>query len=149
MLRLIVLLSTLSVEIKTANANMDAIKTSADYTCWTCYGPFERHCFHAEPLKISPYPLSEEMLERSIPYRTSEASMHGLFQSARYSRKLKVLVIGGSVTFGHECVSPSNLRDKLCSWPHRLQQWCDQRIQEFKCEVGTNFNLNGGKFLPS
>ncbi|CAN0553505.1 unnamed protein product, partial [Laminaria digitata] len=48
---------------------------------------------------------------------------------------LKVLVLGGSVTFGHQCVTPEGRRDKECAWPYRLQQWFDERIDDFEVEV--------------
>ncbi len=103
--------------------------------CWETEGAFERDCYHDEPLTLEPYPLLPEMLERSVPYDASDLSVHRAFQRARARGVLKVVVVGGSVTYGHQCASPAGLRDKDCAWPHRLEQWFAATIGDFDVEV--------------
>lgn len=108
---------------------------STHQSCWDIVAEFEQGCYHAEPLTLDPYPLSTDMFERSVPYTTSDQSIHRAFQRARKSGLLKVLAIGGSITFGHQCVSPEGLNDQQCAWPHRLAQWFQDMTQDFKTEV--------------
>lgn len=106
--------------------------------CWATEGPYESDCYHAEPLrsrKHPEYPLSEEMFDRSIPYVTTDVQLHRAFERARSRGLLKIVALGGSVTYGHGCVSPSGLNHKGCAWPHRLQQWFDERVEDFQVEV--------------
>ncbi|CAN0457789.1 unnamed protein product, partial [Scytosiphon promiscuus] len=48
---------------------------------------------------------------------------------------LKVVVIGGSVTYGWQCVSPAGLEKLDCAWPNRLKEWFDERIGYLTVEV--------------
>lgn len=106
-----------------------------DQTCWDIAAEFEQGCYHEEPLTLDPYPLSEDMFQRAAPYTASDQSLHRAFQRARKSGLLRVLVLGGSVTFGHQCVSPEGLVDQQCAWPHRLEQWFQSMTQDFKTEA--------------
>lgn len=104
--------------------------------CWEAHAIHESDCFHAEPLTAETYPLTQEMLERaSRRYTTTNLSLHRAFQRARKRGVLKVMVVGGSVTYGHDCVSPAGLTCVQCAWPNRLQQWFDERVEDFKVEV--------------
>ena len=104
--------------------------------CWETQGPHERDCVHVEPLTAPVYPLTLEMLERaSSRYTTTDLGLHRAFHRARKRGMLKVLVVGGSVTYGHGCQSPSGLTEMECAWPNRLQQWCEERIEDFTVEV--------------
>ena len=104
--------------------------------CWETQGLYERDCFHDEPLTADTYPLTYEMLERaSSRYTTTGLSLNRAFQKGRKRGELKIMVLGGSVTAGHDCRSPAGLSGKDCAWPHRLQQWCDERIDDVTVEV--------------
>ena len=104
--------------------------------CWEAQGIHERDCFHPEPLTAETYPLTLEMLQRaSSRYTTTDLSLHRAFQRARKRGLLKVIVVGGSVTFGHVCVSPAGLTGVDCAWPNRLQQWFGERVEDFAVEV--------------
>lgn len=105
------------------------------HQCWETANAFERDCFHAEPLGLNPYPLTAEMFARSVPYETPDYSFHRAFRRARERGVLKVVVLGGSVTFGHECSSPAGLLEKACAWPHRVEQWFKQQSTGFDIEV--------------
>ncbi|CAM9485932.1 unnamed protein product [Ectocarpus sp. 12 AP-2014] len=105
------------------------------HQCWETASSFERDCFHAEPLGLTPYPLTAEMFARSVPYETPDHSFHRAFRRAREREVLKVVVLGGSVTFGHECSSPAGLIEKACAWPHRVEQWFQQQVTGFDVEV--------------
>lgn len=107
-------------------------------SCWVV-GRHELGCFHADPLLFETYPFTGEMLVRSANrYPTTDLSMHRAFQRARDRGVLKVVVLGGSVTFGHQCKTPEGRRDNECAWPYRLQQWFDERIHDFDVEVRTD-----------
>lgn len=107
-------------------------------SCWEV-GRHELECFHADPLLFEAYPFTPEMLMRSANrYSTTDLSMHRAFQRARDRGVLKVVVLGGSVTFGHQCKTPEGRRDNECAWPYRLQQWFDERIHDFEVEVRPN-----------
>ena len=109
---------------------------STETSCWKVYGLYERDCFHAEPLPSETYPLTLDMLERaSSRYITTDSGLHRAFQLARRRGVLKVVAIGGSVTYGHECVSPSGLTTVKCAWSNRLKEWFDERIGYVKMEV--------------
>lgn len=115
-------------------------KTNSNTTdgiiCWETQGLHESDCFHAENLTTETYPLTQEMLERaSSRYTTTGLSLNRAFQRARKRGVLKVVVVGGSVTYGHECVSPAGLKGVECAWPHRLQQWFDERVEDVPVEV--------------
>lgn len=114
--------------------SIDASPTVGD-ECWETESVFEQDCFHAEPLTLEPYPLTKEMLDRAVPYSTSDLLLHRAFQKARKSGLLRVVVLGGSVTFGHGCGSPMGLQTNDCAWPHRLKQWFQERIHDFEVEV--------------
>lgn len=104
--------------------------------CWKTDGHHELGCFHPDPLLLEAYPLTEEMLARSANrYPTSDLSMHRAFQRARDRGVLKVVVLGGSVTYGHQCVTPERKTGNECAWPYRLQQWFDERVGDFEVEV--------------
>lgn len=64
-------------------------------SCWNMAGPFEKTCFHPEPFGQSDYPLTSEMLERSIPYEASDQQIHRVFEIARDRGVVNVVVIGG------------------------------------------------------
>ncbi|CAM9527097.1 unnamed protein product, partial [Laminaria digitata] len=115
-------------------------KTNSNTTdgiiCWETQGLHESDCFHAENLTTETYPLTQEMLERaSSRYTTTDLSLNRAFQRSRKRGVLKVVVVGGSVTYGHECVSPAGLKGVECAWPHRLQQWFDERVEDVPVEV--------------
>lgn len=88
-----------------------------------------------DPLTLDPYPLSDEMFDRSIPYSTPDLLFHRSFQRARDRGILRVVVIGGSVTFGHQCTTPTGLTARECAWPRRLEQWFENEIEDFSVEV--------------
>ena len=111
---------------------------SVGQKCWDTSRSFELDCFHAEPLTLDPFPLNAEMLARAIPYPTSDVTIHRAFQRARENGVLRVVVLGGSVTFGHQCSSPAGLSGTECAWPRRLEQWFEERIRDFKVKVSTN-----------
>ncbi|CAN0153111.1 unnamed protein product, partial [Ectocarpus sp. 8 AP-2014] len=75
------------------------------------------------------------MFPRAIPYKTSDISLHRAFKRAMDNGVLKVVAIGGSVTFGRNCESPNGLTFNACAWPHRLEQWFQERVGDFKVEV--------------
>lgn len=82
------------------------------------------------------YPLTDEMLQRSsAPYPSTDASVHRAFQRGRKRGVLKIIALGGSVTYGHDCVSPCGTRGLLCAWPARLQEWFNGRIKDMPVEV--------------
>ena len=109
--------------------------------CWETQGLYERDCFHDEPLTADTYPLTSEMLERaSSRYTTTGLSLNRAFQKGRKGGELKIVVLGGSVTAGHDCSSPAGLSGKDCAWPHRLQQWCDERVNDFTVEVRKKYS---------
>lgn len=108
---------------------------TAHVWCWDTESVSEQDCYHAEPLELRPYPLTKEVLDRSVSYSASDLRLHGAFQRARKRGVLRVVVLGGSVTFGHGCRSPMRLEAKDCAWPHRLEQWFQERIHDFKVEV--------------
>ena len=104
--------------------------------CWETQGIYEQDCFHPDPLTAETYPLTLEMLQRaSSRYTTTDLSLHRAFQRARKRGLLKVSVVGGSVTYGHGCVSPAGLIYVDCAWPSRLQQWFEERVEDFAVEV--------------
>lgn len=132
---LVVLLLALTCCRQNLVSGLRSLGASPTSGCWDLKCFFEQDCYHAEPLTVQPYPLTEEMLGRSVPYPTSDALLHRAFQNARRSGTLHVAVLGGSVTFGHGCESPMELRLNDCAWPHRLEQWFQQRIHDFDVEV--------------
>lgn len=104
--------------------------------CWELDGSYEKDCYHGYPLDLPEYPLTEEMLERAVaPYRSTDRSLHRAFYRARERGVLKVVVLGGSVTYGHGCRTPSGARDVDCAWPERLQEWFDVMLDGFQAEV--------------
>lgn len=104
--------------------------------CWELDGQYENDCYHGDPLDLLEYPLTEEMFQRSAsPYHSTDTSLHRAFYRAREHGRLKVVVIGGSVTYGHGCRTPSGARDLSCAWPFRLQEWFDVMIDDFEVEV--------------
>lgn len=107
---------------------------TARQICWRTKGIFEQDCYHADPL--TPYPLSEAMFNRSVPYDTPDLLFHRAFQRARERGLLRVVALGGSVTAGHGCITPAGLKDTDCAWPRRLQQWFEERVHDFRVEVG-------------
>lgn len=124
--------------IPTVQGNLPTLNSShpKKTISWEAQGVHERDCFHAEPLTAETYPLTQDMLERaSSRYTATDLTIHRAFQWARRRGVLKVLAVGGSVTYGHACVSPAGLTDMGCAWPNRLQQWCDERIEDFAVEV--------------
>ncbi|CAN0249051.1 unnamed protein product [Ectocarpus sp. 12 AP-2014] len=116
------------------------------FECWEVDNAFERDCFHQEPLTMDPYPLTPEMFKRSVPYATSDYSLHRAFRRARERGVLKIVVLGGSVTFGHQCSSPAGLEGKSCAWPHRMEQWFRQACTDFDVEV-QNASLPGSSIM--
>lgn len=111
--------------------------------CWVADGRHELECFHADPLLFETYPFTSEMLVRSANrYPTTDLSMHRAFQRARDRGVLKVVVLGGSVTFGHQCTTPGGQHGNECAWPYRLQQWFDERIRDFEVEVRNNASIS-------
>lgn len=104
--------------------------------CWKTGGLHELPCYHADPLLFETYPFTPEMLTRAINrYPTTDLSLHRAFQRARDAGVLKVVVLGGSVTCGHQCETPGGQSGKECAWPKRLQQWFDERVEDFTVEV--------------
>ncbi|CAM9420751.1 unnamed protein product [Ectocarpus sp. 13 AM-2016] len=111
------------------------VASSTDVLCWETHGEYEFDCFHDEPLVWKQYPLTPEMLQRTVPYNTSDVSLHRAFKRAKANGVLKVVAIGGSVTFGRSCESPKGLTNNACAWPHRLDQWFRAEVGDFKVEV--------------
>ncbi|CAM9468653.1 unnamed protein product [Ectocarpus fasciculatus] len=111
------------------------ITPSTSALCWETHGEYELDCFHDEPLLWKQYPLTPEMLARTVPYNTSDTPLHRAFKSAKVTGVLKVVAIGGSVTFGHSCESPKGFKKNACAWPHRLDQWFRAEVGDFKVEV--------------
>ncbi|CAB1102602.1 unnamed protein product [Ectocarpus sp. CCAP 1310/34] len=118
------------------------LSSSLRYQCWETHGVFERDCFHDETLTLDPYPLTPEMFPRAIRYSTSDLTLHRAFRRARGRGVLKVVVLGGSVTFGHECSSPAGLEGIACAWPHRVEQWFQEENEDLDIEV-TNASIPG------
>lgn len=111
--------------------------------CWKTDGRHELGCFHPDPLQFEAYPLTDEMFVRSANrYPTSDLGMHRAFQRARDRGTLKVVVLGGSVTYGHQCVTPQRKKGNECAWPYRLQQWFDERVDDFDVEVSKKYPNN-------
>lgn len=128
--------SSISLAVEEHRSGTFNSSAHSEPICWEAKSPHEVDCFHDEPLTADPYPLTLEMLERaSSRYTTTDFGLHRAFQRARRRGNLKVVAVGGSVTAGHDCVSPMGLANRECAWPHRLQQWCDERIEDFTCEV--------------
>ncbi|CAM9361818.1 unnamed protein product, partial [Laminaria digitata] len=123
--------------VKGHPSSLNSSSNNVETICWETRGLYERDCFHAEPLTLQPYPLTVKMLERaSSRYTTTGLSLNRAFQRARKRGVLEVLVVGGSVTYGHGCVSPEGLTDMECAWPSRLQRWFHERIvEDFTVEV--------------
>lgn len=122
-----------------------AVRTEDHTSCWEIGGPHELQCFHADPLLLNDYPFTEEMLARSVNrYPTTDLSFHRAFQRARGRGVLKVVVLGGSVTYGHSCVTPGGQYNNECAWPNRLQQWFDERVHDFAVEVS---KVRGSRWL--
>lgn len=139
--------SSASVAADTAFLSSPNVRIdTAGHVCWESTG-YERDCFHAEPLTLEEYPLTLEMLERAVPYQTSDLALHRAFRRARDSGVLKVVVLGGSVTFGHGCTSPDGLTDTACAWPNRLQQWFDEGIEDFQVQVRESLWKGRQKFF--
>ncbi|CBJ30204.1 conserved unknown protein [Ectocarpus siliculosus] len=111
------------------------VASSTDVLCWETHGEYELDCFHDEPLVWKQYPLTQEMLQRTVPYNTSGIHLHRAFNTAKANGVLKVVAIGGSVTFGRSCESPKGLANNACAWPHRLDQWFRAEVGDFKVEV--------------
>ncbi|CAM9527033.1 unnamed protein product [Ectocarpus sp. 4 AP-2014] len=111
------------------------LSSSVVYQCWETHGVFQRDCFHDETLTLDPYPLTPEMFARAIRYSTSDLSSHRAFRRARGRGVLKVVVLGGSVTYGHDCSSPAGLKGNGCAWPHRVEQWFQEEYEDLDIEV--------------
>ncbi|CAM9622032.1 unnamed protein product [Choristocarpus tenellus] len=101
------------------------------YECWT--GDFD--CYHQEPLPFPIYPITPEMLRRSVPSEGSSFLLQEAFRKARITGVFNVVILGGSMTIGHGCISPAGLSGKRCAWGGRLQDWFDERLRDIHVKV--------------
>ncbi|CAM9356917.1 unnamed protein product [Discosporangium mesarthrocarpum] len=103
--------------------------------CWPV-NKYEVDCFHEDPLSFpGGYPITEKMLQRSIPYEGSSYLLHQAFRKGNQRGLLKVIIVGGSMTIGRMCSSPSGREGLECSWGGRLQQWFDQMFNGVPVQV--------------
>lgn len=116
-------------------------KQNENETCWETNDVYEKNCFHFDTItgKFPTFPLTSEMLDRSIKYNTTETSIDHSFRIAREKGEIKIAVLGGSVTQGHGCFignsSFGSLSVKSCSWPSRVNHWFDENVKDFSVEI--------------
>lgn len=70
-------------------------------SCWEVNGALELTCFHPESLGDEDYPLTLDMLDRSIPYETSDLQLHRAFQIAHNKGVLQTVIIGGKIIMAY------------------------------------------------
>jgi hypothetical protein len=96
-------------------------------------------CVHTIPLEWDPFPLTAEMLARSIPYDADLSRLNASLRKAEMGGDFNVVVLGGSVTIGRGCtifgkrVMFSN--NAACSWVRRFEDWAQQRFPQAAVNV--------------
>jgi hypothetical protein len=126
-------LAVLAVLCSSAYAYAHARSQQQASQCWTPQGLGECAaigCVHSLPLGLPDYPLSPEMLARSIPYTTHDQRLHAALERAQNGQPLNIVVIGGSVTLGHACnsdVTGRAVTNTECSWVSRFTEWARAR----------------------
>lgn len=92
-------------------------------------------CDHSSgSLGFESYPLTTEMLTRSVPYEGDTQRLHDIIRRSIAGEPLHVVVIGGSVTFGHACKQGLST-SKECAWPARIETWLQKRFPHSRITV--------------
>ena len=64
--------------------------------------------------------VTSEMVAKSRVYG-NPGRWQKVLHKMMNKEKVKIAVLGGSVTAGHECLNPGSWRNLICAWPNRLQ----------------------------
>jgi hypothetical protein len=77
----------------------------------------------------SEYPLTAEHFSRSVPYKGDTQRLHEILRAAASGHAvLNIVVLGGSVPFGHHCTLLDGRTEKECAWPMCLKEWLKKRF---------------------
>jgi hypothetical protein len=107
-----------------------------DFRCWITDKPVAlpqcglMGCVHNTShvgLGWAEYPLTADHLSRSVPYKGDTQRLHEILKAAS-TRGLNIVVLGGSVPFGHHCALLDGRKEQDCAWPMRLKEWFQQRF---------------------
>jgi hypothetical protein len=83
------------------------------------------------------YPLTADMLARSIPYEAKVSRLFEIIQHAESGGSLNVVVLGGSVTLGHHAYKANGqpCAGSECSWVARFEEWALRRFPHASVSV--------------
>ena len=111
--------------------------------CQSCGGSEELHGpYHFTPLPWSNQrPINDDMVRRARAHVGDVGALRASLSKAIAGKSLHVVVIGGSVTAGAQCVDPATRHESIaCGWPARFKNWLDAAFPKGSPHVVENLS---------